>query len=106
MTPRSSFDYDAFMRAYRAACAARGIDPERGASGYQVVHVITERKAKRQADRWWQRHERWLSCPPYRSDTEQEAIWNVFTQAYAITAARMADAICRRHRMAEHNLHG
>ena len=99
MTLSKDFDYDDYMREFRAACARRGIDPARGANGYEVVHVIAEqRRAMRSPDRWWQRHELWLNCPPYVSETEREAIWNVFMQAYALTALLIARALCRRHR--------
>ncbi len=93
MTSTRNFDYDEFMQGYRTACAARGIDPTQGASGYQVVHVVTEGQRKRwRTDRWWQRHTLWLNCPPYISETEREAIWNLFTETYGITAARIAQA--------------
>jgi hypothetical protein len=107
MTLKPSFDYDSFVGEYRAACAERGIDPARGATGYQVVHVTAERRrTARQADRWWQRHELWLNCPPYHSDTEQEAVWNLFMQAYVLMAIRLARAVrLRRREMARRDLH-
>ncbi len=94
MASRHRFDYDDFLRRYRTACARRGIDPARGANGYQVVHVAAERqRTTRARDCWWQRHEIWLHCPPYRSETEQEALWNVFMESYAVTAAKIAQAV-------------
>ncbi|HVU11761.1 MAG TPA: hypothetical protein VHD90_10795 [Phototrophicaceae bacterium] len=98
MTSTHHFDYDAFVQGYRTACAARGIDPAQGATGYQVVHVVTEGRHGH-TDRWWQRHTLWLNCPPYVSDTEREAIWNVFSETYGIMAARIARA-ARLHRAA------
>ena len=97
MASTHRFDYDAFVQGYRASCAARGIDPAQGATGYQVVHVVTEQKRKRwRAERWWQRHTLWLNCPPYASETEREAIWNVFVETYGITAAQVARAVVLR----------
>jgi hypothetical protein len=94
MTPKPTFDYDRFVGQYRAACARRGIDPAHGATGYQVVHVTAEqRRTARQPDRWWQQHEFWLNCPPYHSDTEQDAIWSLFAQSYAVMAARLTQAV-------------
>jgi hypothetical protein len=46
-----------------------------------------------QPDRWWQQHEFWLNCPPYHSETEQEAIWSLFAQAYGLMAVRLARAV-------------
>lgn len=97
MTLKPAFDYDSFVGEYRAACAERGIDPARGATGYQVVHVTAEqRRTACQPDRWWERHDLWLNCPPYHSDTEQQAVWNLFTQAYVQVAIRLARALRRR----------
>lgn len=94
MTLKPAFDYDRFVGQYRAACAERGIDPAQGATEYQVVHVTAERRRRSyQPDRWWDQHEFWLDCPPYRSETEADAIWNLFTQSYAQMAARLAHAV-------------
>jgi len=91
---RRLFDYDQTLREFRRACAQHGIDPLEGASGYQVVHVIAERHEREwQPDRWWQRHEIWTDCPPYRSSTEADAIWNLFREAYLRVVARVAEAV-------------
>ncbi len=87
MAPRRGFNYDEFVRGFRAACAQQGIDPARGATGYQVVNVVVDRRraARRQRrsaqQHWWQNPGLWLNCPPYRSETEQQAVWNLFTEA-------------------------
>ena len=107
MTLQNSFNYDEYVRGFRAACVRRGIDPLEGATGYQVVHVVAEhrraawrhaaeRQAAQQQRRWWQHHEMWLNCPPYRSETEQEAIWGVFRQAYGETMRRFTRLCLRR----------
>ncbi len=94
MTSARRFDYDEFVGDFRAACAHYGIDPARGANGYQVVHVIAEtRRAAVQPSAWWMRHDLWLNSAPDRSDTEQEAIWNIFLQAYGRMARVVAQAI-------------
>ncbi len=101
------FDYDEFVDDFRAACARRGIDPVRGASSYQVVHVAAElRRADAPIDCWWRRHELWLDCPPYRSDTEQEALFRIFTQAYGSLARRFAQTVrLRRGQLSLRELH-
>lgn len=111
MTSVDRFDYDDFVARFRAACAAYGIDPARGASGYQVVHVRAARQraaaeAANRADRWWEQSDLWLSCPPYRSETEAEAIWNVFSEAYGLMAQAVARAArLRRAQLALRELH-
>lgn len=87
MTPTKKFNYDEYVRGFRAACAQRGIDPAHGANGYQVVNTVVDRRraarqrAKHPQRHWWQNPGLWLNCPPYRSETEQQAVWNLFTQA-------------------------
>src|SRR4051812_42429678 len=94
MTSTRPFDYDEFVHDFRDACAQYGIDPALGATEYQVVHVIAEtRRRAYQPGGWWMQHDLWLNSAPYRSDTEQEAIWNVFLQAYGKMARRVAQAI-------------
>lgn len=109
MTSARRFDYDEFVEDFRVACARHGIDPARGASEYQVVHVVTEaRRAAWQPERWrwWHEQDLWLNCEPYRSETEQEAIWNVFLQAYGLMARRIVQAVrLRRATMALRELH-
>lgn len=113
MTHGRSFDYDEFLRGFRAACARRGIDPANGSTSYQVVHVAAEaRRAAWQANRWWSHHqwwtnhELWLNSAPYRSETEQEAIWNIFQQAYGIMARLVVQAArLQRGQMALRDLH-
>ena len=106
MASKPLFNYDEFIKNYRLACARRGIDPAQGASVYQVVHISAEQRRKAwQASRWWKRHELWLNCPPYRSEAEQQAIWNLFVEAYGTTASRIAQAVrLRRARMALYDL--
>jgi hypothetical protein len=82
---RKPFDAKGFARRFREACVERGIDPEAGATGYAVVHAVVEQKrAAWRDDGWWLDHNRWLSCPPYRNEVEEEAIWRVFKQAFAL----------------------
>jgi hypothetical protein len=93
------------VEGYRSACAARGIDPAEGATGYQVVHVLAERQRRRweaqgrSEQRWWMRHELWFDCEPYRSETEADAIWRLFAQAYDLTA-QVLIRTARLHRAA------
>lgn len=89
MTSLQKFNYDEFVRGFRAACAEHGIDPAAGANRYQVVNAVVERRRAARASRsgvpqrrWWQNPDIWLHCPPYHSETEQKAIWNVFMQAH------------------------
>jgi hypothetical protein len=106
---RRQFDYAAYVEGYRAACEAWGIDPVRGATGYQVVHVLAERErrlweAQSRAERgWWLDHEFWLDCAPYRSETEADAIWQLFVQAYHLTARLIIRAGRRRARQGAWN---
>ncbi|MFN8451026.1 MAG: hypothetical protein U0521_21225 [Anaerolineae bacterium] len=106
MTLKPDFNYDTFVGEYRAACAERGIDPTRGATGYQVVHVTAERRRTAYCDDgWWRRHDLWLNSPPYHSDTEQQALWNLFAQAYVLMAIRLAWAVRRRRERPLRDLH-
>jgi hypothetical protein len=106
MDSRRRFNYDEFVRGWRAACTRRGIDPAEGATSYQVATLVAERRkaaAKQHCaqDRWWQKHTFWFCCPPYHSDTEADALWQVFVQAYAILGKRVAYAArLRRAEMA------
>ena len=92
MSSTHTFKYDDYVRDFRAACAKRGIDPLEGATGYQVVHLLAEkrraeqrREARRtQHERWWARHNLWVDCPPYRSETEEDAFWNLFSETYLL----------------------
>ena len=89
------FNYDEFVRGFRAACERQGIDPAQGATGYQVVNtVVDQRRARRRSlrgaaalDAWWCNPDLWLNCPPYRSETEQQAVWNLFTETQGSRAA-------------------
>lgn len=108
MTLRRQFDYTAFVEGYREACKPWGIDPEQGATGYQVVRVLAERERRRwlaiprEERLWWrQRHEAWLMAHPYRSDTEHEAFWRLFVQAYALTMLQLERFFRRRERERE-----
>lgn len=90
MQPPKQFDYDTFVRGFRAACARRGIDPLEGATLYQVVRVRAEAAQSRPTDRWWQRHALWVACEPYRSDVEEEVFWSLFLQAYLPVMGKVA----------------
>lgn len=112
MTPTKRFDYDDFVQRFRAACARHGIDPAEGATGYQIVNMVVDDRRDRLRERlrkalhrrqmiqsdaetkWWQHPDLWLNCPPYRSETEQQAVWNTFTQAYERAGQRQ----CLRRR--------
>jgi hypothetical protein len=85
MASTQHFDYDDFVRKFRAACARRGIDPQEGASGYQIVHITAQQRHEaRPIDRWWLQNDLWRDDPPYHSETEQGAIWLLFRQTYLI----------------------
>ena len=100
MTLARNFRYDEYVRAFRAVCAQRGIDPLQGATESQVVHVLAERRcAARPIDRWWERPDLWQECPPYRGETEEDAIWHLFSAAYILTVQRAMWAN-RQRRMA------
>ena len=81
MASQQTFNYDEFLVKFRTACAAHGIDPQTGTTSYQMVHLVVERRRalwKPRRNRWWQRSDRWRVCPPYRSPTEQAAIWHLY----------------------------
>ena len=107
MSSMQTFNYDAYMRDFRAACARRGIDPLQGATSYQVVHLLAEKQRAEQRriarrtehERWWARHDLWVDCPPYRSETEADAFWELFRETYLLTLLRVVRAQ-RRWRMA------
>ncbi|MBI1257596.1 MAG: hypothetical protein GC204_09010 [Chloroflexi bacterium] len=92
MSSTQTFNYDTYKRGFRAACAQRGIDPLAGATSYQVVHLLADhqRAEQRRIARrtrhalWWSRHKLWVDCPPYRSETEEEAFWELFRETYLL----------------------
>jgi len=95
MSSTQTFDYDNYRRGFRAACVQRGIDPLKGANAYQVAHFRAEQRSRdrqRTIDRWWQQHDLWTACPPYHSDTEEDAIWELFHQTYLLTLHRILRA--------------
>jgi hypothetical protein len=99
MTSARNFHYDDYLRAFRATCAQRGIDPLQGATGFQVVHFLADRQQARLSDsrdRWWERSDLWQDCPPYRSETEEDAFWHLFRDAYVLTVLRVIRAERRR----------
>ncbi len=99
MTWTQHFDYDDYLREFRAACAKHGVDPVCGATGYQVVHITTEQQRQaRKPDRWWERHDLWVDCPPYRSEVEEDAFWQLFAEMYLRAVLRVIRAR-RRWRM-------
>lgn len=83
------FDAAAFKRAWRAACEQYGIDPEEGATGYQVANLLAERRKAAPRSQWWADDDQmWAYAPPYISEVEEAAIYSVFEQAYFISLAR------------------
>lgn len=92
------FDYDEFVRGFRAACARRGIDPQEGSTLYDVVLVLADAaEARRTVDQWWQRHKLWRDCEPYRSEVEEEVIWSLFLQSYLPVMSRLAMMVALRN---------
>ena len=105
---RRQFDYRDFLRRFRAACLQRGIDPQRGATSFQVVHWHSAQRAgaARGGARWWRHHTLWLAAPPYRSVVEEAAIWNLFMEGYGREMKSYAEAMRRRRmRMPLRELH-
>jgi hypothetical protein len=102
MTSTRNFDYDDYVRGFRAACALRGIDPVNGATGYQVVHFLADRRRaeqrriarKTEHAQWWLRHELWFNddCSPHHSDTEEDALWALFSETYLLAVLRYVRA--------------
>lgn len=98
MQPDRQFDYDEFVRGFHAACARRGIDPQEGATSYEVVLVLAdEAEARRVYDQWWLRHQLWWECEPYHSEVEEEVIWNLFLQSYLPVMSRLAMLVALRN---------
>jgi hypothetical protein len=97
MTSRPKFDYEDFVRGFRAACAQRGIDPLEGATSFQVVHYCAERQlAARLAlkpKRWWLRHHYWQASLPHHSEVEEETFWNLFIEGYTLELNRVVRAM-------------
>lgn len=72
--------------AFLTACKKRGVDPETGATGYQVVELRAEqRRAAFVESNWWKDHELWLDSYPHVSTVEHAALWNIFSEAYSCT---------------------
>lgn len=89
------FNYAAFRDGFRAACARRGIDPERGASVYDVVKYNAEqRKAAyiENQDQWWRDFDQWTFAPPHRSSTEALALFHLFEITYGMALTRLWSA--------------
>lgn len=67
-----------YLAEFRAAAAARGIDPERGSTAYQVALVKAEIAGRqRNVTEWWRRREMWYKPGAARSTTEERALQRV-----------------------------
>lgn len=77
------FDYPRFIQLYRRRCAVLGVDPASGASSYDLARLGAEqRKAAYEVDGWWRDYALWTNSAPYRSSTEENALRNVFDEAF------------------------
>ncbi len=77
-----AFDIEAFKRAWREKCATAGIDPVEGATAYQVANLVAERRTAVPRSCWWAEDDAlWYFAPPYRSEVEEAALWQVFYDA-------------------------
>lgn len=80
MSVRRSIDITALKARFREAATARGIDPVAGATGYQVVHLLTERQRVSADPGWWQNHELWdrEDDPILHNPIEEAALMHLF----------------------------
>ncbi len=84
MSVRRSIDSTALKARFREAATARGIDPVAGATGYQVVHLLTERQRVSANPDWWKDHELWdrEHDPIRHSHIEEMVIERLWFAAY------------------------
>lgn len=97
----AKFDYAAWKAEWKRRAAHYGIDPETGATGYQVCIVKAEmaKTAARQRGKpWWADDRLWVDGAAH-SETELEALRNVREAARAYRPRRVdyrpADVIIR-----------
>ncbi len=92
------FNYVRFRAEFRAVCVRRGIDPQRGATSYDRVHITAEERKAAQLRAlqarpcWWSDFERWTYAPPYRSSTEATALYHLFMITYGMALTRLWQA--------------
>ncbi len=76
------FDYPRYKAQFRSACAARGVDPLRGATTYQAANIRAEQRRARRCGRWWLNERLWEDAPPYHSPGELAVIRALLDEAY------------------------
>lgn len=98
MQKHRRFNYDEFLSGFRAACARWGVDPETGATSYQVIHIRVDlARAAHQPDLWWQRHEIWQGSLLHRNALEEGVIWDLFLDTYIPRMTRFASMVALRN---------
>lgn len=76
-----SFDAAAFKQQFRAAAAARGIDPAVGATGYQLANRFADEHKQAAKDTgWWRKRAFWDNAGLAHSTTEEEALRSIRAQ--------------------------
>ncbi len=99
MSVRRSIDITALKARFREAATARGIDPVAGATGYQVVHLLTERQRVSADPGWWQNHELWdREDDPIRHNAiEEAALMRLFLATWLVHVAAVGAAAQAAH---------
>lgn len=99
MPVRHPIDITALKARFRAAATARGIDPVVGATGYQVVHLLTEQPRVVADPDWWQDHELWdrEDDPIRHNPIEEAALLHLFLTTWLAHVAAVGNAAQAAH---------
>lgn len=94
MAVRRTIDISALKARFRAAALARGIDPAEGSTGYQVVHLLTERQRVVSNPHWWNDPDLWdrEDDPIRHSQIEEMALTHLFLTTYLKYIAAVGNA--------------
>ena len=94
MAVRRIVDLSTLKARFRTAALARGIDPLAGATGYQVVHLLTERQRGVRSSSWWNDPDLWdrEDDPIRHSQIEEMALTHLFLTSYLKYIAAVGNA--------------
>lgn len=94
MAVRRIIDISALKARFRTAALARGIDPLAGATGFQVVHFVTEQRRGVRSSSWWNDPDLWdrEDDPIRHSFIEEAALMHLFLTTYLEHVAAVGNA--------------
>lgn len=94
------FDYPTFRHQFRQRAVLLGIDPVAGATSYDIARIrADQRRAAHVDDHWWRDYALWTDSAPHRSDTEEQALYLVFREAFTWVGRLVAGQTRQRDRL-------